>query len=47
MKRFYTCLKAGKTMVEPLRSPPIDLIHSKEYSNPRDRAAFQLNGDWK
>ena len=24
-----------------------DLIHSREYSNPRDWAAFQLNGDWK
>ena len=47
MKRFYTYLKGGKTKDDALRSPQIDLIHSKNYSNPRDWAAFQLNGDWK
>jgi CHAT domain-containing protein/Tfp pilus assembly protein PilF len=47
MKRFYTYLKAGKTKDEALRSAQIDLIHSSDYSHPRDWAAFQLNGDWK
>ncbi len=47
MKRFYTYLKGGMTKDEALRHAQIDLIHSKDYSNPRDWAAFQLNGDWK
>ena len=47
MKRFYTYLKAGKTKDEALRSAQIDLIHSRDYSNPRDWAAFEVNGDWK
>ena len=47
MKRFYTYLKGGKTKDEALRAAQIDLIHSAEYSHPRDWAAFQLNGDWK
>ena len=47
MKRFYTYLKAGKTKDEALRQAQIDLIHSAEVSQPKDWAAFQLNGDWK
>ncbi len=47
MKRFYQYLKAGKTKDEALRSAQIDLIRSSTYSQPRDWAAFQLNGDWK
>ena len=47
MKRFYGYLKAGKTKDEALRLAQIDLIHSTDYSHPRDWAAFQLNGDWK
>ncbi len=47
MRRFYTYLKSGMTKDEALRHAQIDLIHSKDYSNPRDWAAFQLNGDWK
>ena len=47
MKRFYGYLKAGKSKDEALRLAQIDLIHSPEYSQPVDWAAFQLNGDWK
>ncbi|HTY40323.1 MAG TPA: CHAT domain-containing tetratricopeptide repeat protein [Thermoanaerobaculia bacterium] len=47
MKHFYTYLKSGMTKDEALRHAQIDLIHSTAYSNPRDWAAFQLNGDWK
>ncbi len=47
MKRFYTYLKSGKTKDEALRLAQIDLIHSPNFSQPRDWAAFQLNGDWK
>ncbi len=47
MKRFYRYLKAGKTKDEALRSAQIDLIRSPDYSQPKDWAAFQLNGDWK
>jgi CHAT domain-containing protein len=47
MKRFYTYLKAGKTKDEALRAAQIDMIHSSAFSQPKDWAAFQLNGDWK
>jgi CHAT domain-containing protein len=40
-------MKSGMTKDEALRHAQIDLIHSEKYSNPRDWAAFQLNGDWK
>ncbi len=47
MKRFYQYLKAGKAKDEALRLAQIDLIRSPEYSQPKDWAAFELNGDWK
>jgi CHAT domain-containing protein len=47
MKRFYGYLKAGKTKDEALRLAQIDLIHSRNYAQPRDWAAFELTGDWK
>ncbi len=47
MTRFYGYLKAGKAKDEALRLAQIDLIRSPNYSQPRDWAAFQLNGDWK
>jgi CHAT domain-containing protein len=47
MKEFYGYLKAGKTKDEALRAAQIDLIRSRDYSHPRDWAAFQLNGDWR
>ncbi len=47
MKRFYRYLKAGNTKDEALRLAQIDLIHSTDFSQPRDWAAFQLYGDWK
>ena len=47
MKRFYGYLKAGKTKDEALRLAQIDLIRSADFSQPKDWAAFQLNGDWK
>jgi len=47
MKRFYGHLKTGKTKDESLRLAQIDLIRSADFSQPRDWAAFQLNGDWK
>ena len=47
MKRFYTILKAGRTKDEALRLAQIDLIRSADFSQPKDWAAFQLNGDWK
>jgi CHAT domain-containing protein len=47
MKRFYGYLKSGKTKDEALRLAQIDLIHSPNFSRPRDWAAFELIGDWK
>lgn len=47
MKRFYRYLKAGNSKDQALRLAQIDLIHSLGYSQPKDWAAFQLNGDWK
>jgi CHAT domain-containing protein/Tfp pilus assembly protein PilF len=47
MKRFYTYLKSGLTKDEALRHAQIDMIHSADFSQPKDWAAFQLNGDWK
>ena len=47
MKRFYVYLKAGHTKDQALRLAQIDLIRSADYSEPRDWAGFQLNGDWK
>ena len=38
---------AGKTKDEALRLAQIDLIRSADYSQPKDWAAFQLDGDWK
>ncbi len=46
MKRFYQYLKSGKPKDEALRLAQIDLIRSPGYSQPKDWAAFQLNGDW-
>ena len=47
MKRFYQYLKAGRTKDEALRLAQTDLIRSSDYSQPKDWAAFQLDGDWK
>ena len=47
MKRFYGYVKAGRPKDEALRLAQIDLIRSADFSQPRDWAAFQLNGDWK
>ena len=47
MKRFYGYLKAGRAKDDALRLAQIDLIRSADFSQPRDWAAFQLNGDWK
>jgi CHAT domain-containing protein len=47
MKRFSTYLKSGLTKDEALRHAQIDKIHSADFSQPKDWAAFQLNGDWK
>ena len=47
MKRFYGYLKAGRTKDEALRLAQIDLIHSADYPQPRDWAAFELMGDWR
>jgi len=47
MKRFYGYLKAGRPKDEALRLAQVDLIRSADFSQPRDWAAFQLNGDWK
>jgi CHAT domain-containing protein/tetratricopeptide (TPR) repeat protein len=47
MKRFYANLKAGRSKDDALRLAQIDLIRSVEFAEPRDWAAFQLNGDWK
>jgi CHAT domain-containing protein/Flp pilus assembly protein TadD len=47
MKHFYVYLNEGKSKDEALRQAQIDLVHSASYSQPRDWAAFQINGDWK
>ena len=47
MNRFYGYLKAGKPKYEALRLAQIDLIRSPNFSQPKDWAGFQLNGDWK
>ncbi len=47
MERFYGHLRTGKTKDEALRLAQIDLIRSADFAQPKDWAAFQLNGDWK
>jgi CHAT domain-containing protein len=47
MKRFYEYLKAGRSKGEALRLAQLDLLRSKDFSQPIAWAAFQLNGDWK